>query len=262
MFGLPDQIELWLPGTMLVFVRLSALLLTLPIFGFMTVSPRIRMALAFSFTMLIAPSIVKEFDVQYASKALLLVDILREVMIGLIIGFGSRIVFEAFNLAGGFVSFQMGLAMMNMMDPNAGNNSPVIGNFWSMVIIIFFLVTNSHYFLVETIFINFKSIPLTYAGFDPSAGQVLVKGGSIIYELALKFAAPMIVLMLLSDVALAFAARVMPQMNIFFIGLPLKLGVGIFMLLVSLKIFQTMFGFIYITFEEYVMDVMAGVKGA
>ena len=72
----------------------------------------------------------------------------------------------------------------------------------------------------------------------------------------------MMILMLLSDVAIAFAARVMPQLNIFFISLPMKIGVGIFMVLMSLKIFQSMFGYIYSNFEGITLDIIAGVRGS
>jgi flagellar biosynthesis protein FliR len=262
MFGLPDQIQHWLPFTMLVFVRLSAMMTTMPILGFSTVAGRIRIAMALILTLIIAPSVGENFTTEYSSLAVLVVDIMRELMIGLFVGFGARLVFEAFTLAGGFVSFQMGLSMINIVDPNSGSNAPVIGNFWLLVLIMFFLVTNSHHFLMEVLFFNFKAIPLTEAKFDPVAGQTLINAGSLIYELAVRFAAPMMVLMLINDVAIAFAARVMPQLNIFFISLPMKLGVGIFMILISLKIFQTMFGFIYNNFESLTLDIIAGIKGA
>jgi len=261
MFGLPDQIQNWLPSTMLVFVRLSAMMIIMPIFGFSTVAPRIRITLSVILTFLIAPIVGENFHTEYTSTAVLLVDVMREIMIGLIVGFGARIIFEAFTLAGGFVSFQMGLAIMNVLDPNSGNNAPVIGNFWLMVIITFFVVTNSHHFLVEVIYYNFEAIPLNEAKFDPATGEYLIRAGSLLYELAVRFAAPMMILMLLADVAIAFSARVMPQLNIFFISLPMKLGVGIFMVLMSLKIFQSMFGYIYNNFEGLTLDIIAGVRG-
>lgn len=261
MFGVIDQIQSWLPFTMLVFARLSALLLSMPIFGYATVAPRVRIVLAIALTFVIAPMVGADFSTVYTSKAILLAHIMREVFIGLIIGFGARLIFEGFVVAGSFVSFQMGLAIMNVIDPNSENNQPVIGNFWLLVILTFFLVTNSHHFLIEILFYNFKAIPLNQAALSPAAGQQIIYGGSMIFDLAVKFAAPMMILMLMTDVAIAFAARVMPQLNIFFISLPLKIGVGIFMLLVSLKIFQSMFGFIYENFEEFLLNLIAGVRG-
>jgi flagellar biosynthetic protein FliR len=261
MFGLPDQIQTWLPFTMLVFLRLSAMMIIMPIFGFTTVAPRIRITLSVILTFIIAPVVGDSFQTEYTSISVLAIDAMREIMIGLMIGFGSRIIFEAFTLAGGFVSFQMGLAIMNIIDPNSGNSMPVIGNFWLMVIVTFFVVTNSHHFLIEVIYYNFEAIPLNEAVFDPATGQYIVRAGSLIYELAVRFAAPMMILMLMVDVAIAFAARVMPQLNIFFISLPMKMGVGIFMVLMSLKIFQSMFGYIYSNFEGLTLDIIAGLKG-
>ncbi|KAA3617609.1 MAG: flagellar biosynthetic protein FliR [Calditrichaeota bacterium] len=261
MFEVPDQIQNWLPFTMLVFVRLSAMMITMPIFGYSTVAPRIRITIAVILTLIISPIVGENFQTEYTSLAVLVVDIMREIMIGLIIGFGARLIFEVFTLAGGFVSFQMGLAIMNILDPNSGNSAPVIGNFWLMVMITFFVVTDSHHFLLEVIYYNFSAIPLNEAKFDPATGQYIVKAGSLMYELAVRFAAPMMVLMLLADVAIAFAARVMPQLNIFFISLPMKIGVGLFMVLISLKIFQTMFGYIYNNFEGLTLDIITAVKG-
>lgn len=261
MFGVIDQIQEWLPFTLLVFARLSALLLSMPIFGYATVSAKVRIALAVILTFVIAPMVGPSFGTVYTSKAVLIIDVMREVMIGLIIGFGARLIFEGFVVAGSFVSFQMGLAIMNVLDPNSDNNMPVISNFWLLFIITFFLITNSHHFLIEILFYNFKAIPLNHATFDPMTGQTIVSGGSMIYEIAVKFAAPMMVLMLMADAAVAFAARVMPQLNIFFISLPMKIGVGIFMLLISLKIFQSMFGYVYENFESFVMDLIFAIKG-
>lgn len=238
------------------------MLITMPIFGYSTVAPRIRISLAVILTFIIAPGVGESFHTEYTSVAVLVFDVMREIMVGLIVGFGARLIFEVFTLAGGFVSFQMGLAIMNVLDPNSGTNVPVIGNFWLMVIVTFFIVTNSHHFLVEVIYFNFEAIPLTEAAFDPVTGQYLVRAGSLIYELAVRFAAPMMILMLLSDVAIAFAARVMPQLNIFFISLPMKIGIGIFMVLMSLKIFQSMFGYIYSNFEGITLDIIAGVRGS
>ena len=153
------------------------------------------------------------------------------------------------------------MSIMNVIDPNSDANLPVISNFWLLVMIAFFLVTNSHYFLIEVLFYNFKAIPLNTAVISPAAGQQIVYGGSMIYDLAVKFAAPMMVLMLMVDVAIAFASRVMPQLNIFFISLPLKIGLGIFMLLISLRIFQSIFGYVYDNFENFVLDLMTGLKG-
>ncbi|RMH63820.1 MAG: flagellar biosynthetic protein FliR [Calditrichaeota bacterium] len=262
MYTLIDSIGHWLPFTLLVFLRLSAMLLVMPVLGYATVAPRIRIALAVVITMIIAPVVGETFHTVYTSLLMLAVDGIREVFIGLLIGFGAKILFEAFRLAGSLVGFQMGLAIMNVADPTSQDNVSIIGNLWFLVIVLFFLLTDSHHFLIETLFASFKGIPIGRASVDPAAGQVLVREGGHLFELSIRFAAPMILFLLLSDVAIAFAARVMPQLNIFFISMPLKIGAGIYMVLVSLKIFQSIFGQFEQSIEQTVYNLMVGIKGA
>ncbi len=262
MYELIDKIGAWLPYTMLVFARLTGMILVMPVFGYATVAPRIRMALAIVLTFIIAPSAGEHFTTVYSSIWYILVDVSREVLVGLMIGFGAKILFEAFRLAGSLVGFQMGLAMMNVADPNTQDNVSIIGNLWFLVIVLFFLITNSHHFLIETMVAGFKAIPLGTARFAPAAGQVMVHSGSRLFILSLKFASPMILFLLLADVAIAFAARVMPQLNVFFISMPLKIGAGIYMVLVSLKIFQSIFGMFEQHIEQTVYNLMLGIRGA
>lgn len=261
MYGLTDQIATWLPFTMLVFIRIAAMMTMMPIFGFAAVSMRIRLALSILLTIIIAPGVGVGFDVVYTSRIALAADIMREMLIGFIIGYGARVLFEAFTMAGTFVGFQIGLAMMNVVDPSTQTNQSLIGNFWMLIITIFFIVTKSDHFLIETFFSNFKLIPLAHANIRPIVGQELLGTGSTLFDLALRFVAPMMILILMTDVAIAFMARVMPQLNIFFVSLPLKLVIGLYMLLVSLKIFQTMFGYFEQNVEQIVLNLMRGMQG-
>lgn len=262
MYNLIDTIAQWLPFTMLVFLRLSAMLMVMPVFGYATVAPRIRIALAVTLTLIIAPMVGESFHIHYTSLMMLAVDAMREIFIGVMIGFGARILFEAFRLAGSLVGFQMGLAIMNVADPTSQDNVSIIGNLWFLVIVLFFILTDSHHFLLETLVISFKGIPLGTAHIGARAGRVLTGEGSHLFELSLRFAAPMILFLLLADVAIAFASRVMPQLNIFFISLPLKISAGIYMVLVSLKIFQAIFGQFEQSIEQTVYNLMVGIKGS
>jgi len=252
------NIEKLLPLYVLVFARTSSLVATMPILGYNTVNIRIRLALGLLLTLIIAPSIADNYTLNYTSMGPLVLDVMREIFIGLLIGFGTRLIFEGFSMAGSFIGLQMGMAIMNVFDPSSQQQQPIISNFWLMIIIIFFLVTESHHFLIEVIYFNFQQIPVAGATINPVLGESMVVGGRMIFDLALRFAAPVMVFLLLLDVAIAFMARVMPQLNIFFISLPLKIGSGIFLLIISLKIFQTLFAYIYSEMETFVSTLIAG----
>lgn len=255
MYDLIDKISLVLPVYLLVFARMSGMTTTIPIIGFGTVPVRVRVLFAAVLTLIIAPMLVPGFHHRFTSFLPLLIALVAEVFLGAFLGFGTRMIFEAFAVAGAFIGYQMGMAIMNVFDPGTQEQQPIIGNFWVLIIVVFFVVTNSHYFLIGSLFQNFKMIGLAGAQFSTQAGRNLIAGGTLIFDLALRFAAPTMIFLLVLDVALAFMARVMPQLNIFFISLPLKIGAGIILLILSLDIFQVLFSYV----SQELQAILAGM---
>lgn len=242
MFALFDQVRAALPLYMLIFIRLSAFLTAMPFFGSKSVYPRSRIHLAFFMTLVIGP-IVSAGNTFATDNAIeLAFAIVQEIFIGLIIGFSVRMIFEAAGLAGAFLSLQMGFAIMNVVDPNSDQSFPIVGQFWAFLFTIFFLANDGHHLLVATLFHNFAIIPPYGASISPDLGDLFVAGGTTMFDLAIRFAAPGFVFLLLMEIALAFVARVMPQMNIFFVSIPLKIMLGLIIILLSVNMIQIMFG--------------------
>ncbi len=259
MYAVIDKLSQQTPLYLLVFSRISAMVLTMPLLGFGAISVRIRVMLAFVLTLVISPLLIPQVVYVPTHLLQLFFDVIREVLIGLMIGYGAQIVFEGIMLAGAYVGFQLGLAIMNVIDPTSQNQMPIIGNFWVMVVLMFLILTNTHYFLIETIYLNFKIIHPASAVFKPMAGEAIVHSGSIIFDMAVKFAAPIMIFILVFDVAISFMARVMPQLNVFFVSLPLKITFGLFLLITSLNIFQGMFGHIAEQMESLVTQIIRGI---
>ena len=259
MFDAIDQIGRFLPVYLLVFGRVSAMTASMPILGYSTVNLRVRFLISISLTAIVAPGLTDTFTANYTSWLPLVLDMTREVFAGLMIGFGARLIFEGITIAGSYIGLQMGMAIMNVFDPSSQQQQPIISNFWLLIMVTVFLVTNSHYFLIATIFDNFRFIPLGAAAFHPAVGREFLHAGTQMYDIALKFAAPTLIFLLTVDVSIAFMARVMPQLNVFFISLPLKIGMGIFLLIVSLKIFQSLFGYIFMQLESFVTVIIRGL---
>jgi len=127
--------------------------------------------------------------------------------------------------------------------------------------LIYFVVSNGHYILIETFYNNFKIIPLGTAVFPAALGRNIIRTGSNSFFLALQFAGPTIIFMLLVESAVAIAVRVMPEMNAFFITLPLRIGCGIFALINSLNIFQLMYSTFYDYIYQYIGSSIYQMKG-
>lgn len=260
MFELIDKAHIIVPGTMLVMARLSGMFLTFPVFSAEFINNRIKITLIVLFTLLISPSFYTSYP-EINSIAPLIYYVIIEVVVGFTIGFGTRVIFGSLNIAGSFIGRQIGLSMAQVVDPNTNQQTPIISQLLSLVMVIYFVVSNGHYILIETFYNNFKIIPLGLAVFPSALGRNVIMTGGESFVLALHFAGPTIIFMLLVESAVAISVRVMPQMNAFFITLPLRIGCGIFAMINSLNIFQLMYSNFYEHIYQYIGSSISQMKG-
>jgi len=254
MYELVNRISELLPGYMLTFFRITSMLMVMPVFGYVNVPVRVRLAFGFVLSLVISPVVTSYVHIGNVEE--LLLGVSREIFIGLITGFGARLVFEGFYMAGSFIGRQVGLGIANVMDPSSRQQLPIVSNFWLVLLIVYFLTANAHYYLIEVLVRNFNVVPLGEGSLNAALGRHVVSGGSLFFSIALRMAVPAMVFLLLVDIAISFTARVMPQMNIFFVTLPLKIFTGIVVLIISLDIFQVVFGSFYGELVEYVNGIL------
>ena len=236
------------------------MMMTMPILSYSVISPRVKALFSILVTMMIAPNILTVVP-NFTSLSVLTVAIARETFIGMAIGFGTKVLFEGFSMAGSFASRQMGLMIANTMDPTSQQQVSIISQFWILLVITFFLVTNSHHLFITTMVSNFDMIPVGGGVFTAKLGRIISQTGSAAFVIAIKFSAPAISLLLVTDAAIALMARVMPQMNIFIVSMPLKLGVGLYALIASLNIFQVLFNSVYGEISQYLDAVIFQIGG-
>lgn len=261
MFELIDKLELVMPAFLLTFIRLSGLLTTLPILSYPMITNRLRIALALMMTFLLFP-LIEQSSIEITTNSGLILAAFKELIIGLMLGLGTRVIFESFSWAGAFVGRQMGIAMANVMDPTSNSQIPIVSQFWLLVVVAFFFAINGHHMLVETLYRNFETIPVGTGVISNSSGRILMNSGAIAFINAFQFSAPAIVFLLVVDTAIAFTARIMPQMNIFMVTLPLKIASGLVVLVISLDMFEMLFDIVFQGTQEYLFNAMQSMKGA
>lgn len=250
-----------IPQFLLVFSRLSAMMMALPIISYPIIASRLRILFAFILAVILYPLIPISPE-PVSTLSVLIVRVSREILIGLFVGFGAKVIFEAINMAGSFVGRQMGIGIANVMDPTSRQQIPVISQFWALVMITYFFVANGHYLLIQTLFKNFIYIPLSVPAFPSDLGRTVVASGSKAFTIALHLSVPAMVFLLLVDTAIAFTARVMPQMNVFIVTLPLKIGAGIFVLITSIDIFQVLYDSIFQEMDSSIGTIMHYLQGS
>ncbi|MEG6585896.1 flagellar biosynthetic protein FliR [Dendrosporobacter sp. 1207_IL3150] len=222
---------------LLIFVRISGIFIVTPIFGSRNIPVYIKAGLALAISMILFP-IVSQTNVVLPENVLLFTFMMiSELMVGWIIGYASSFVFSAVHMAGQLLDTQVGFGIVNVFDPQSGQQVPLIGNFKYILALIVFLITNSHHLLLIALFNSFKIIPITGVVFNTALTGIIVDMVWGIFSIALKISLPVLVSLLLTDIALGILARTMPQMNIFVVGVPGKIIVGIFVLSLALPFY-------------------------
>ncbi len=216
----------------MVLTRVSALVLVVPVFSWQSISVRIKAAttllLTIFFFMVKAPQVSVASD--SALRVILILAI--EATYGLALGLILALVFGAVGLYGRIVERQMGLALAEVIDPMTGERAQPLSMLLEMLFIIMFLAANGHHLFVLTIS---RSYDVFTAGTVPSISILtagVMEAGSTMLIAALRLAAPLLAAFLLLLVALGVLARVAPEMNILFISLPMRVGLGLIMVMV------------------------------
>lgn len=258
--GLVDLFSGWGVSFMLELSRISAMIYAFPFLGSPAIPARVRIALALVISFMLLPVVgVVDLGVDWGLGQLTMA-LAAETAVGLAVGFGSKFLFEAFTMAGTFAGRQMGFAIADLIDPMTASPQSMVGQFWSLVAILFFLAFDGHLFLVQFLVENFRVIPLGAGVLTAATGQELIAGSSQMFQTALRLAAPALILTLMMDVGVAVLARAMPRMQIFFVALPLKLFVGIFALVISLQLFQALFASLMIDFQVYLIRLLQTMR--
>lgn len=217
----------------LLLFRFSGLFLITPIFSSRIIPSKIKVGLSFIFALITLPLITGSHALP-GHEMMILIEILRELLIGLVIGFMAYLPFAIIQLAGRFIDMRMGFAMVNVADPIHGDTLPLMGQFKNVLVILLFLAINGHHVMIKAIRHSFDIIPLGGAVLTNQSIEVLLRSTADIFVLAFTVVLPVVATLFIADIILGFLARTIPQLNIFVVGLPLKILVGFIMLFLSI----------------------------
>ncbi|HDY89085.1 MAG TPA: flagellar biosynthetic protein FliR [bacterium] len=239
--------------TLLILFRTGALFMTVPVFGHVSIPRILRVWMMLIFSFLILPFAVVS-DIQPPSTTFhLAVVILSELAIGFAIGFAIIILFSAVQFAGHMIGLQMGLAVASVMDPMSAERISIIGEFYYLFSLLIFLMINGHHFVIRALVRSYELIPIGGGMFEGTLGEFIVYLTGNLFIVAVKLAAPVIITLFIVNVVFGIVARTIPQMNVFIVGFPLALGIGLIMIRFSLPFFKTVF---VNAFEELEMDII------
>lgn len=212
----------------MVLIRISAFILVVPVLGYQAIPVRIKAATVLLLSMFFASILPVEVSSQISVVQIILL-LCSEAVYGLALGLITALVFAGVRVAGRIAERQMGMAMAQVVDPLTGERAQPLSMLLEMIFIIMFLAANGHHLFLLMISRSYQTVPV---GTIPSI-QTLTAGtiaaGATMFTIGLQLAAPILAAFLLLMVALGVLARITPEMNILFISLPMRIGLGLFM---------------------------------
>ncbi len=229
------QIQLFL----FIFLRVSAMTLTVPVFDSRNIPPVFKIGLCFTITLVLYP-IIRLEPIAFAPSVIpFVVGIACEILIGVITGFLIRLIFTSIQLAGELAAFQMGFSVASVIDPMSSSQVPVISELIYMFAILIFLTTNAHHWVLRALVESFTLIPPF--GFHSSGALMtrLTQAAGEMFVIAVKTGSPVIVSLLLVSLGLGLVGRTVPQMNVFMVATPVNILIGFLFLSLSLPMMMT-----------------------
>lgn len=222
---------------LLVFVRMTGLFVVAPIFGRRNIPTYLKIGFSFFCTIILVNTITIPKPDFYSNILQMGLIIAKEFIVGITIGFVAYMSFTAIYVAGEIIDMQLGFGIVNVMDPVSNIQVPITSNLYFIVSMLVYMAVNGHHALIKALFDSYTIVPLGTAVFNQSLMNNLLALFGNIFAIGFKIAAPVVAAILITDVALGTISRMVPQLNVFVIGMPLKIFVGVAVLLVTIPMF-------------------------
>jgi flagellar biosynthetic protein FliR len=234
---------------MLMFARLGAMVMLLPGFGEMNIPVRVRLGIALALTLLMVPLHRAAYAVDLSSFGPLIALMMQEIIIGLVLGVTARITISALQVAGSVVAQQLGLGFVTAVDPTQGQQGAIIGNFLTLLGLTLLFASDLHHLVIAALHDSYMLFKPGEALPSGDVASLVTRAFALAFKIGIQLSAPFLVFGLVFNLGLGVLARLMPQMQVFFVGMPLSIFAGFLILIVVLA---SMMG----TFLEYFGSIM------
>lgn len=233
----------WMQRLSWPLARIVGFMLVAPLFSAMTIPRRVRVGLALALAVLLAPVIEPPAGSPFTLAGVAVM--VREVMIGGLIGLMLRLVIEAVTFGGQVIGLSMGLGFGEVVDPISGARTPQLGQFYGLLATLLFIAMDGHLALIEALAVSFSMAPIGHDRLDVSIWRDLVLYAGVLFSGALRIALPAVTAILVVNLGFGVMSRAAPGMNLFAVGFPTALAIGFLVIWLSLgsvlPVFQGLF---------------------
>jgi len=247
-------------GFLLVISRLSGLFLSAPILSSRMMPVRVKVLTIIGLAGVMAYFVPVTYAREIDTPGFFIAALAVEILIGYTIGFVAYMVFAALQLAGQLMDMQMGFGIVNVVDPQSGTQIPLMGNLTQTIALLLYLAIDGHHYLFQALIQSYKVIPVLGLSLNAGFYDLIFDISVYMFVIAVKIATPIIIAIMTADIAMGFIARTVPQMNVFIVGLPLKILVGLGALFIMMPVYMWVFNILFARFFTY-LDQIIKVMG-
>jgi|TARA_B110000971_G_scaffold17949_1_gene16478 flagellar biosynthetic protein FliR len=222
------------------FMRIGAMLMSMPVLGTRMVPKRIKIIATLTISVFVLPLLPAVPEVEALSLAGLFISV-QQILIGFAMGFTLQLVFGSLMIAGEVIAMSMGLGFASMIDPNNGVSVPVIAQLMVIIGTLLFLALGGHLMLIQLVVNSFQTLPISPTGIERESFWAIASWGSQMFIGAIWVAIPAIISMLVVTICLGVMTRASPQLNIFSVGFPITMFLGFVILMLILPGFLPRF---------------------
>jgi flagellar biosynthesis protein FliR len=233
----------------LVFARVGAMVMLLPGFGETNIPTRVKLSIALLLTLIILPLHRNAYHVDVTSIPSIGVLMVHEIIIGVVLGATARVTLSALNVAGSIIAQQLGLGFVTAVDPTQGQQGQIIGNFLTILGITLLFATDTHYLVIAALSESYRIFSPGEVMPTGDVASLAISAFSAAFKIGLQLSAPFLVFGLVFNIGLGVLARLMPQMQVYFVGVPFSIIVGF---LIFGLVLAAMMG----TYLDYFIGVM------
>lgn len=240
----------------ILLIRVATIVVTVPFLGFESIPLQVKAGLSLVLALLLFPVIDQSHLRIPLEMVPFIVMVMNEVLIGMVIGFVMGIIFVGVQFAGELIGMDMGFGIVNILDPQTGEQVSLLGEFQYLVALLLFLSFDGHHFILQILKLSYEAVPIMGDNYTPSVVSQIVTMSNQIFSIGLKLGATALAALFITTVIMAIVSRLVPQMNIFIVGFPLKISVGFIMLVVSFPFFAYMFEKLYMVFQRDIVKML------
>jgi flagellar biosynthetic protein FliR len=244
----------------LIFLRVGAILMSIPVFDSKSIPLFFKIALAFATSIILFPMLRVDPVPMATSVFSIAVGAAGEILLGLIIGFSVKLIFAGIQLAGQLAGYQMGLALANVIDPSTSEQVPLLAQFNNLFGLLIFISINAHYLFIRALTHSFEMVPPFNVNFSSALMEHLIKMSGNMFVIGIQVGAPVIAALLITSVAFGLIARTVPQMNVFIVAMPLKIGVGLLFLGFGLPYFSVFLENVFGDLGQHIMLIFKAMS--